>query len=64
MFGNTNAPPAVTHSAIIYALRCMVTQDIPLNQARLPPPYLHEGIMIQLVHQPVPKREIIILVKN
>lgn len=30
--GNTNAPPAVTYSAIIYALRCMVHQDIPLNQ--------------------------------
>lgn len=25
VFGNTNAPPAVTHSAIIYALRCMVS---------------------------------------
>ncbi len=30
--GNTNAPPAVTYSAIIYSLRCMVHQDIPLNQ--------------------------------
>ena len=30
--GNTNAPPAVTYSAIIYSLRCMVDQDIPLNQ--------------------------------
>ena len=34
MFANTNAPPAVTHSAIIYSLRCMVSDDIPLNQAR------------------------------
>ena len=33
--GNTNAPPAVTYSAIIYALRCMVHQDIPLNQVGL-----------------------------
>ncbi len=32
VFGNTNAPPAVTYSAIIYALRCMVPQEIPLNQ--------------------------------
>lgn len=32
VFGNTNAPPAVTYSAIIYSLRCMVHQDIPLNQ--------------------------------
>lgn len=30
--GNTNAPPAVTYSAIIYALRCLVRRDIPLNQ--------------------------------
>ena len=43
VYGNTNAPPAVTYSAIIYSLRCMVHQDIPLNQvtprcpARLPP---------------------------
>jgi N-methylhydantoinase B/oxoprolinase/acetone carboxylase alpha subunit len=33
VFGNTNAPPAVTYSAVIYSLRCMVHQDIPLNQA-------------------------------
>ena len=32
MYGNTNAPPAVAYSAIIYSLRCMVTRDIPLNQ--------------------------------
>ena len=32
VFGNTNAPPAVTYSAIIYSLRCMVRQEIPLNQ--------------------------------
>lgn len=32
MYANTNAPPAVAYSAIIYALRCMVTRDIPLNQ--------------------------------
>ena len=32
VFGNTNAPPAVTYSAIIYSLRCMVQSDIPLNQ--------------------------------
>ena len=37
MFGNTNAPPAVTHSAIIYALRCMVTRDIPLNHGCMAP---------------------------
>ncbi|KAK9917414.1 hypothetical protein WJX75_004082 [Coccomyxa subellipsoidea] len=37
VFGNTNAPPAVTYSAIIYSLRCMVHQDIPLNQGCLKP---------------------------
>lgn len=36
--GNTNAPPAVTYSAIIYSLRCMVDQDIPLNQVGPAPP--------------------------
>ena len=35
VYGNTNAPPAVTYSAIIYSLRCMVDQDIPLNQVGL-----------------------------
>ena len=33
VFANTNAPPAVTSSAIIYSLRCLVPQEIPLNQA-------------------------------
>lgn len=37
VFGNTNAPPAVTSSAVIYALRCMVPADIPLNQGCLRP---------------------------
>ena len=37
MFGNTNAPPAVTMSAIIYSMRCMVPQEIPLNQGCLAP---------------------------
>ena len=35
--GNTNAPPAVTSSAVIYALRAMVDADIPLNQGCLAP---------------------------
>jgi 5-oxoprolinase (ATP-hydrolysing) len=35
--GNLNAPPAVTYSAVIYALRCMVREDIPLNQGCLAP---------------------------
>ena len=32
MYGNRNAPRAITFSAIIYCLRCMVKHDIPLNQ--------------------------------
>jgi hypothetical protein len=34
VFGNCNAPPAVTYSAAIYCLRCLVGADIPLNQVR------------------------------
>ena len=37
VIGNCNAPPAVTYSAIIYSLRCMVKRDIPLNQGCLEP---------------------------
>lgn len=34
MFGNLNAPRAITLSALIYCLRCLVGRDIPLNQVR------------------------------
>ncbi|KAM0792873.1 hypothetical protein ACM66B_002636 [Microbotryomycetes sp. NB124-2] len=37
IFGNLNAPMSVTYSAIIYCLRAMVDQDIPLNQGCLAP---------------------------
>ena len=37
MWGNINAPKAVTHSALIYSLRCLVNEDIPLNQGCLNP---------------------------
>jgi len=37
VYGNCNAPPAVTKSAIIYCLRCLVKRDIPLNQGCLNP---------------------------
>jgi N-methylhydantoinase B/oxoprolinase/acetone carboxylase alpha subunit len=37
VWGNTNAPRAVTFSAIIYVLRCLVGVDIPLNQGCLAP---------------------------
>ena len=32
VYNSCNAPPAVTFSAIIYSLRCMVKSEIPLNQ--------------------------------
>ncbi|RJE24558.1 5-oxoprolinase [Aspergillus sclerotialis] len=35
--GNINAPEAITHSAIIYVLRCMINSDVPLNQGCLNP---------------------------
>ncbi|KAL8746057.1 MAG: hypothetical protein Q9190_001870, partial [Brigantiaea leucoxantha] len=35
--GNINAPEAVTYSAIIYCLRCLISEDIPLNQGCLKP---------------------------
>lgn len=35
--GNTNAPPAIAASAVIYTLRCLVNLDIPLNQGCLAP---------------------------
>eukprot|EP00742_Colponemidia_sp_Colp-10_P008402 GILJ01009100.1.p1 GENE.GILJ01009100.1~~GILJ01009100.1.p1 ORF type:complete len:1330 (+),score=217.58 GILJ01009100.1:312-3992(+) len=37
VYGNTNAPRAVTMSAIIYCLRCLVESDIPLNQGCMNP---------------------------
>lgn len=37
ILGNINAPPAVTYSAVIYSLRSLVGQDIPLNQGCLAP---------------------------
>ncbi len=35
--GNLNAPRAVSQSAILYGLRCLIKQDIPLNQGCLAP---------------------------
>ncbi|KAI9818315.1 MAG: hypothetical protein M1832_004433 [Thelocarpon impressellum] len=37
VYGNTNAPQAITFSAIIYCLRCLISEDIPLNQGCLKP---------------------------
>ncbi|CAH01897.1 5-oxoprolinase [Kluyveromyces lactis] len=37
IYGNLNAPEAITNSAILYCLRCLVGEDIPLNQGCLKP---------------------------
>lgn len=37
VYGNINCPKSVVYSAIIYCLRAMVDQDIPLNQGCLTP---------------------------
>ena len=37
LWGNLNTPRAVTWSAILYCLRCLVDRDIPLNQGCLQP---------------------------
>lgn len=36
-YNNFNAPLAITYSAIIYVIRCMINEDIPLNQGCLEP---------------------------
>jgi len=35
--GNLNVPRAVTRSAILYCLRCLIDSDVPLNQGCLDP---------------------------
>ncbi|KAJ1926890.1 hypothetical protein IWQ60_003405 [Tieghemiomyces parasiticus] len=37
VYGNTNAPRAITYSAVIYCLRCLVQSNIPLNEGCLAP---------------------------
>jgi 5-oxoprolinase (ATP-hydrolysing) len=37
VLGNINAPRSITVSAILYCLRCLVKQEIPLNQGCLKP---------------------------
>lgn len=41
VYGGWNAPIAITHSAIIYCLRCMINADMPLNQGCLTPIDIH-----------------------
>lgn len=35
--GNFNAPPAITRAAVLYVFRCLVGEDIPLNEGCLAP---------------------------
>lgn len=35
--GNFNAPPAVTRATVLYAFRCLVGEDLPLNEGCLAP---------------------------
>lgn len=37
VIGNCNAPTAITLSALIYCLRCMIGHDVPLNQGCVKP---------------------------
>lgn len=41
VYGNWNAPEAVTAAAVIYCIRCLVDIDIPLNQGCLAPVKIH-----------------------
>ena len=36
-WGNMNCPVSITHSAVIYVLRCLIDLEIPLNQGCLAP---------------------------
>eukprot|EP00271_Cylindrocystis_brebissonii_P000778 TRINITY_DN1098_c0_g3_i1.p1 TRINITY_DN1098_c0_g3~~TRINITY_DN1098_c0_g3_i1.p1 ORF type:complete len:1345 (+),score=297.98 TRINITY_DN1098_c0_g3_i1:213-4247(+) len=40
VYGNWNAPEAVTAAAVIYCLRCLVDEEIPLNQGCLAPVHI------------------------
>lgn len=35
--GNFNAPPAVTRAVVLYAFRCLIGEDLPLNEGCLAP---------------------------
>ncbi|KAK1149613.1 hypothetical protein N8T08_005162 [Aspergillus melleus] len=37
MWGNYNCPISITHSAVIYTTRCLIDEDIPLNDGCLAP---------------------------
>jgi 5-oxoprolinase (ATP-hydrolysing) len=48
IWGNCNAPRAVTKSAVLYALRCLIEKDLPLNHGCLIPIEFHipEGSLL------------------
>lgn len=52
VYGNINAPEAITFSAIIYCLRCLISEDIPLNQGCLRP--IHVKIPLKSILSPSP----------
>ncbi|KAK7220543.1 hypothetical protein V2G26_008546 [Clonostachys chloroleuca] len=52
VYGNINAPQAITYSAIIYCLRCLISEDIPLNQGCLKP--IHVRIPPKSILSPSP----------
>jgi 5-oxoprolinase (ATP-hydrolysing) len=41
LWGNCNAPSAVTTSAVLYCLRCLIKKELPLNQGCLAPVQIH-----------------------
>jgi 5-oxoprolinase (ATP-hydrolysing) len=49
---NFNAPPAVVRAAVLYVLRCLIEEDIPLNDGFLRPVSLQlpEGSMLRPVY--------------
>lgn len=58
IYGNLNAPPAVTASAIIYCLRCLLPEtDIPLNQGCLTP--IQIIIPTQSILNPSPRAAVV-----
>jgi 5-oxoprolinase (ATP-hydrolysing) len=53
--GNLNAPPAVVRSAVMYVLRCLVAERIPMNEGCLDPVRLPEGSILN----PSPGRAVV-----
>ncbi len=51
--GNLNANPAIVTAAVMYVLRCLLAEDIPLNQGVLAPVeiFLPEGLLNPPAHE-------------